>query len=270
MSENKILVPIDFTAISDKIINMATRIAKKDNLGITLLHIESDKSGKDTEVKLQQLADKISADENIACDYLINTGNIFTEIPKVAHSQGYKLMVIGSHGFKGLREKFFGADILKLVKSIPIPVLVFQGKYEMPAEGFKTIVFPAGTHDSFCNIIDATIYIAKLSDATVHLYTVEKPGAEWSAKLKTNIELAREKFEENNVSYTRVNEEQSSFSIGYSKQILQFSKSVHADMIALMSIPTKEHYYFADSDKEALLTNDACLPIFCTSNEKTI
>jgi nucleotide-binding universal stress UspA family protein len=179
-------------------------------------------------------------------------------------------MVIGTHGFKGLREKFFGADILKLVKTLPIPVLVIQSKYDMPDAGFKTIVFPAGTHDSFVNIIDATIYIAKLFDSTVHLYTVDKPGVEWTAKLKENIELAREKFKASNISYTRVNEEQSSFSVGYSKQILQFAKTVHADMIALMSIPTKEHYYFADSDKEALLTNDACLPIICASDEKIV
>jgi nucleotide-binding universal stress UspA family protein len=270
MSEKKILVPIDFTVVSEKIIRIAATIALKDNLGITLLHIENDKCGEGCEEKLRELSQKISATENLKCDYLIKKGNFFTEIPKVAHSQDYKLMVIGSHGFKGLREKFFGADILKLVKTIPIPALVFQEKYEMPVEGFKTIVFPAGTHDSFRNIIDATIYIAKLFGSTVHLYTVEKPGVEWSAKLKVNIELARERFEANKISYTRVNEEQSSFSVGYSKQIIQFAKTVHADMIALMSIPTKEHYYFADSDKEALLTNDACLPVICTSGEKIV
>ncbi len=270
MSEKRILVPIDFTAVSDKIISMATSIARKDNLGITLLHIENDKSSDETGANLQALSSNILETENVQCDYLIKKGNFFTEIPKVAHSQVYKLMVVGSHGFKGLREKFFGADILKLVKTIPIPVLVFQEKYVMPVQGFKTIVFPAGTHDSFINIVEATIYMAKLFDATVHLYTVEKPGIEWTAKLMANIELAKEKFEENKIRYTRVSEDQSSFSIGYSKQIFQFSKTVHADMIALMSIPTKEHYYFADSDKEALLTNDACVPIICTSGEKIV
>ena len=99
---------------------------------------------------------------------------------------------------------------------------------------------------------------------------MEKPGAEWTDKLKANIELAKQKFEENKISYTRVNEDQSTFSVGYSKQILQFAKTVHADMIALMSIPTKEHYYFADIDKESLLTNDASIPILCTSGEKNI
>lgn len=270
MSIQTILVPIDFTAVSEKVISMATSLARKDGLGLTLLHIETIKSVEDAGTKLQELATKITATEKVECDFLIKKGNLFTEIPKVAYSQNYKLMVIGSHGFKGLRERFFGADILRLIKSIPIPVLVLQHDYSIPAEGIKTIVFPPGTHDSFINIIEATIYLAKLFDATVILYTVEKPGTEWSAKLKANIELAREKFEENKVNFSRVNEAQSSFSIGYSKQILQFAKTVHADMIALMSIPTKEHYYFADSDKEALLTNDACLPIICTSGEKII
>jgi len=270
MSEKKILVPIDFTAVSEKITNMAIRFAKQDGLGITLLHIDNDKSGAEAEMNLHELSNKIREEGDVDCNYIVKRGNFFSEIPKIAHSREYKLMVIGSHGFKGLREKFFGADILKLAKTIPIPVIVIQKNYEIPKDGFKTIVFPAGTHDSFINIIDATIYLAKIFDSTVHLYTVEKPGIDWTDKLKANIELAREKFEENKISYTRVNEDQSSFSVGYSKQILQFSKTVHADLIALMSIPTREHYYFADSDKESLLTNDACLPIMCTSGEKIV
>ena len=270
MSGKKILVPVDFTAVSQTCIDMATMLAKIDDLEIILLHIENEKSMQEAENKLQTLANQIKAEKDVKCEYLIKKGNLFTEIPKIARGQDYKLMVIGSHGFKGLREKFFGADILKLVKTIPVPVLVIQDHYKIPEDGFKTIVFPAGTHDSFLNIIDATIYIAGIFNSTVHLYTVEKPGAEWTDKLKANIELARQKFEDSKINYTRVNEDQNTFSVGYSKQILQFAKTVHADLIALMSIPTREHYYFADSDKESLLTNDASIPILCTSNEKNV
>ncbi len=270
MSENKILIPIDFTSVSDKVIDMAVGLAKKDNLGVTLLHIETGKSEPIAGAKLQALSQKINDGQNVACNCIIKKGNLFAEIAKVAHNSDYKLMVIGSHGFKGLREKFFGVDILKLVKAVALPVLVIQDDFEMSKDGFKTIVFPAGTHDTFSSIIEATVYFARLFNSTVHLFTVEKPGVEWSDKLKANIELAKEKFEENKISYVRVNQDQDTFSVGYSKQIFKYAKAVHSDLIALMSIPTKEHYYFADSDKESLLTNDAGIPILCSSGEKII
>jgi hypothetical protein len=37
-----------------------------------------------------------------------------------------------------------------------------------------------------------------------------------------------------------------------------------------MAIPTPEHYYFADSDKEMLLTNEFGIPVLSTSDRKQV
>jgi hypothetical protein len=57
--------------------------------------------------------------------------------------------------------------------------------------------------------------------------------------------------------------------MGFAKQILKYSTQAKADMIAVMSIPTPENYYFADSDKELLLVNEPGIPILCTTDKGT-
>ena len=47
----------------------------------------------------------------------------------IAESQkGHALMVVGTHGPKGLRQSLLGADILKLVRHVHIPSLVVQAE----------------------------------------------------------------------------------------------------------------------------------------------
>ncbi|MEA3477811.1 MAG: hypothetical protein U9R60_06500 [Bacteroidota bacterium] len=52
--------------------------------------------------------------------------------------------------------------------------------------------------------------------------------------------------------------------------MLQYTDNVGADLISLMSMPTKDYHYFADSDKERLLTNEAGIPILCTSDKRVV
>ena len=270
MNSNKILVPVDFTEAAETAIELASAIAEKSGLGVTLLHIDKEKKTNEAESGLREQAEKLAKEKCLGCEFRIRNGNIFTEIPKAAAEEDYQLMIIGTHGFKGLREKFFGTDILRLVKDIPVPVIVIQKDKHIPEGGIKTIVFPAGTHKAFANNVKATMYIAKLFDAEVHLYTIEKPGQEWSEALTANIEMARQEFENQQIRYKRITEKQTTFSMGYAKEILKYAKSVNADLISVMSIPTPEHYYFADSDKELLLVNEPGIPILCTTDKVSL
>jgi nucleotide-binding universal stress UspA family protein len=270
MSENKILVPSDFSDASHAAVDLAATIAAKNDMGLSLLHIRNGKSIGDSEDQMINIIQSLKVKHNLESDYIIKKGSIFSEISKVACEDCYRMMVIGSHGFKGFREKFFGADILKLVKTIPVPVIVAQKNYTIPGSGIKNIILPAASHDDFHRIVQATSFIAGMFDARVHIYTIEKPGQEWPEKLKSNIEKAKETFDAHRVRYIRVNEQATTYSVGYSKQTLQYAEREGVDMICLMSMPTKEYHYFADSDKEQLLTNEAGIPVLCTSDKKAV
>lgn len=266
MNNQKILVPFDFTDVAETAASAAAGIAKLSGMGITLIHILGHDAESEANSRLTELAKKITAGFAVECDYSVVKGKLFSEIINEANDRRYKLMVIGSHGYKGIKEVFQGADILRLVKSTPVPALVIQSGYKFPQEGIKTILMPASSHDDFHRKVESIVFFGRLFDAEVHVYTVEKPGFTWSDALKSNIEKAISEFEAKGIKYKRVNEPQSAYSPGYAKQILQYAKKINAGMIAVMSVPTSEFYYIADSDKERLLTNDLKIPVLAVSD----
>ncbi|MEZ5083274.1 MAG: universal stress protein [Bacteroidales bacterium] len=266
----KILIPVDFSDASTAALHVALTLANAKNLGLSLVHIADGKSAEKAESELQSLTEKLKKENNLNIEPIVKKGNIFSGIASIANDNSFGLMIIGTHGFKGIREKVFGADILKLVKSVAIPVMVVQKEYKLPPEGIKKILFPASSHDTFSFKIESTIYLSNLTNAEVLLYTVEKPGIEWSDKFRENIRLAKREFEDKGIKFTRINEEQQSFSVGYSKQIMAYAKNNHVDLIALMSNAAGENYYFADSDKGSILTNDANIPVLCTSDKQIV
>jgi nucleotide-binding universal stress UspA family protein len=271
MESRKILVPVDLTQSSDKVVAYAAAIARKADFGISLLHVQRSSFDSAATDQLKLMAAKLESGLSVKCDYSVKAGNLFTEITNASNNQEYSLMVIGAYGLKGIREKLLGSDILKLVKNIPIPVFTLQESgYSFPSEGIKTILLPASSHDTFQKNIDATVFFAKLYDAEVIVYTVNKPGFSWSDLFKSNIDLAISAFEKNAVKYQRVNEPQTTYSAGYAKQILQYAGKTNADLISVVSVATSEHHNIADSDKERLLTNELNIPVLCVSDKEQV
>lgn len=268
MIYNSILVPTDLTSLSKPVMEQAVVIAKRTGFSLTLLHVLDDKtkSAIEIDLKLKIEGRKIHDEHGVNCEVIVREGNIFNVIPEIANDIVCRLMVIGTHGLQGLKQKLFGADILKLINKVPAPVMVIQENSKLIAD-FKTMVFPVSSHKSFKLKIEAALLFAGIYDQEIHIYSVERPGFDWPERLKDNIELARKTFEAKGIPYKRVNEKQNVYSAGYAKQILQYAEKVNADMICIMSVPSEEYFQFAQSDKEAILTNKANIPVLCRSDE---
>ena len=267
MTEHRILIPVDFTVATNKAIEFGKFLAHKSKSDISLLHVFEDDgmSFEECKNKLKAMADKIIAEGDISCDFICEKGNIFTLIPELAAKNTFHMMVIATHGRKGMRQKLFGPDILKLLKKTCIPTLVVQENSSVP-QSFNTVVFPVGGHDEYQKQIDAMILFAGLFDPEIHLYSISKAGFEQTDKLKENIKLAEQCFSDKGINYKRIAEDQNVFSVGFAKQTLKYSSEIGANLITIMVSATKENYYFADSDKEAILTNENGMPVLCASN----
>ena len=127
MMKNKIIVPTDFTDAANQAIAQAIVISRKAGSTLTLFHVISSRDElADAGTKLNTKADSIRHNEGISCDVLIREGNLFDAIPQAVCEKDYDLMLIGTHGLQGIRQRVFGADILKLISRIQIPVMVVQ------------------------------------------------------------------------------------------------------------------------------------------------
>jgi nucleotide-binding universal stress UspA family protein len=262
--KNKIFVPTDFTKAATHAIRQAVIIAKRAGSSVTLFHVLEDKSvpAEEVRLKLNQEADTIRETTGVACEVLMKEGNVLELITYMVCERDYDLMVIGTHGFSGIRQKIFGADILKLVAKVPIPVMVLQEDSRL-VEDFKCIVLPVASHENFRQAVEAVLLFAAIYDVEVHLYSIHKPGFEWPMQLLNNIEETTRKFEELGVRMIRIKEDQDDFSQGYAKQTLRYARSIGADTMWMMSVASQEYYYMAKVYQEAMLLNEYHLPVVC-------
>jgi nucleotide-binding universal stress UspA family protein len=266
MPNHKILVPVDFTKLSDKVIEQAAILGIASSSDLVLLHCADRSADLATiRVKLAEHARKASVKYNVTCDSKVLEGSIFKMIPAEAEENDYLLVVIGTHGVRGLKQKLMGADILKLITKVPVPTLVVQSTSPFKTS-FDKIILPVATHLAYENILRAVVFIGKLFDSEVHIYSIERPGFKSPEQLKKNLAITSSLFDENGIKYIRVNEKQTVLSVGFAVQTLQYAHKTGADMIAIMSVSSEEYHYFAQQDKENLLTNAEGLPVLCACN----
>lgn len=274
MESRNILVPTDFTKAAEKAIEHAVAIASNSGDGITLLHIVNshteqllEAAGKEPDElnsMLEETCQQVSQQVEAGCSYRTEEGNILEDINKVALDKDFRLMVIGTHGTRGLRQNLFGADMLKIARKAPVPIIIVPE--ENAHLNYETIVFPFGGHPGFRNKIKATADIAQLFGSEVHIYSVDRPYSEISEQIKTNIESAKATFKERNIRFKEVHEGPEVYSAGFAKQTINYANKVNAGLIAVMSVATEEFSYISESDKEGLVNNDHGIAILMTSD----
>jgi nucleotide-binding universal stress UspA family protein len=141
----KILVPIDFSAMSRQAFQYALRFAEQFGCEVVLLHVvepESVIAGTplDTEVFLRPEDDTIAAKAELAAlaassrnrpnfvTSAVRTGHAPNEINKAAKDLDVDLIVIATHGFTSWRHLCIGATAERVVRTAPCPVLVVREK----------------------------------------------------------------------------------------------------------------------------------------------
>lgn len=138
---NKILFPVDFSEVSPKIVPWVKKMAEQFNTEIHLIYIvrRMDYLGgvyveavtiKNFEKEILEGVEK-SIDE-FADKYFfgypklktrIVVGDAPEEIVKYARAEGVSLIIMGTHGRKGLDRMFFGSVAEKVIKTASVPVL---------------------------------------------------------------------------------------------------------------------------------------------------
>ncbi len=152
----RILVPLDGSALAERAIPVAARIARASAGSMLFLRVVSTASefGVYMNEPSSLMQEAITEDLNAANDYLsevsqsqtlagieINTG-IFTgsaalKIVDIARSQDIDLIVMCSHGESGIRRWVMGSVAHKVVRHSPVPVLVLRDSGEKSAHLYQ-------------------------------------------------------------------------------------------------------------------------------------
>lgn len=253
---------IDFTDTSKLANEYACHFAKKDNGKVNLLHIASGQSEDTTNLE-KKLAEFSGMNEcGLEYSVSIGDGDYMRQVPKLVQMSNSDLVIIGTHGTKGIFQTLFGANVVKMVQSIPIPALVIQDHSPKPKDS-KRILFPIAPHENFQIKIDATAKWAKTYSAQVEIFCLLKQDSTLPDNLKRNIEKAKTTFEENGVDFKVTMQDSVVYSVGYAREILEYAEKHEFDLITIMSHNSEENLYFGNVDKTNIILNKAGIPVLC-------
>ena len=140
----KILFPLDLTENSSKVLPYVLSISEKYSSIIYLLHVvqdlnrwgklyvphpSMDKFQKEANEAAKKAMDKVCEDQLQSCpnfQKIVVSGDPTTEILKTIDSESIDLLIMGTHGRKGLEQVIFGSVAENMVKKSPVPVLTIN------------------------------------------------------------------------------------------------------------------------------------------------
>lgn len=140
-----ILVPIDFSEHAENALYMAASVARKVNAELHLIHTLNmgDSHLLDGEDDAVKAAPYIMAMEkrfstyiekpylkDLKVSYSVRQKSVHEEVVNVIEEVDADLIIMGSHGSKGLQEFFIGTNTQKVVRNSKVPVMVIKSKME--------------------------------------------------------------------------------------------------------------------------------------------
>ena len=263
---NIILVPTDFTPVGQNAIDHAVKAGELLNFKVVILHVINretrssfgkEKASLVVENKLKEIVKSIKSKSKIDVDFLYREGSIFDVIHEVASELKASIMILGTHGKKGLQH-LVGSYAMKVITQSPVPVIVVQ-KRQISEHGYKKIVFPIGLYTESRQQVFYAIISSLLFKSELLIFKQTSKQVADSTKLNIITSQIEEEFKKNGVKYTISEAEKHA---NFAGQLLDFAVSESADLLMMMTDSNIENPSFDNSSwSEKLIFNLAQIPV---------
>lgn len=188
-------IPIDWTHLS-------LQDAKKRYPDVT-------KKVTDVNYQLTLLREK-AAESGVNAQSFLGYNESAQDVVKRATDHDFNMIVMGSHGSKGLKEFFIGSNAEKVVRSSRVPVFIV--KESLNTIKVDNILFVSNFEDEMMQPFEQIILLADQLDAKINLLFVNTPDEfkeswEVEQKMESFIALAGDRLEKADTINTRFFEE---------------------------------------------------------------
>ena len=266
MEEQKklIVVPWDFSHVAENALAHAVKIGKMVNNDISLLHIvASGISTKELAQKtalLKKLVEENINKYNIPIIFHISKGSIFTEIAEYANEKEAYLVVMGTHGMKGM-QKLTGSWALKVIVKSKIPFIVVQDP-PIDQERYHNIVFPVDFRGENKEKIKMAIFMGKYFESKIHMLVSFSTDKNTLRKTRTNLNFAIKYLIQNNIEYEIHDMPKG----GSAEQTIDFAQKSNADLILIVTTKniTIADYMLGASEQQ-IIANSSRIPVCCVN-----
>jgi nucleotide-binding universal stress UspA family protein len=266
MEEQKklIIVPWDFTHVAENALEHAVKISRMVGNDICLLHIAdtgiNPKAEAEKKARLQKLTEENSKKFNANISFHISKGSIFTAIAEFANEKEASLVVMGTHGMKGM-QKLTGSWALKVIVKSKIPFIVIQDP-PVDQERYHNIVFPVDFRGENKEKIKMAIYMGKYFESKVHMVVSVSTDKNIIKKTNINLNFAIKYLIQNNIEYEIHDMPKGNIA----EQTIDFAQKINADLILIV---TTKNITFADyvvgASEQFIIANSSKIPVCCVN-----
>ena len=258
-----IVIPWDFSEVAENALIHGNKIAKMVDNEIRLLHIVD--KGLRLEKKeslnnqLVEIAAKNERIYNVRTGIFIMEGNIFTAISKYVSDIQANLVLMGTHGMKGM-QKITGSWALKVIAGSKVPFIVVQNRPEDMSK-YQNIVFPIDFKIEQKEKLHWAIFMGKYFDSKVHILQAATQDKSLLKKQKVNLNFAIKFLIQNSIDYQIHTVEKTS---NFAKDTLKFAQDLKADLILIMTTKNINFSdYFLGAQEQYLIANSSKIPVMC-------
>lgn len=254
-----ILIPTDFSRVCENAIDHGYELAKRLNYSIHFLHVASKENRHEGSSGLinpatENFRKMYIMNDPVKTRLLIRYGNLFSEINRSAGKLHPNLLILGTHGKKGI-QRLYGSYALRVVLDAPCAVIVVHTKPF--SQGYRNILVPLHGELDAGQTATWLITMNSLFPVNVLILRMKETDEDLNKKLLAVQTEITGRISENKVVF-RVSEadEQEDFST----QVLRMADACHSDLI--MTIPgSGDHRFSLSKWNERLMFNDSEIPV---------
>ncbi len=261
----KYLVPYDFTPITRIALEHALTISEADaESEIQVLHIvKSESEQSKAESLFADLKSSLKSDQAAKINTKVSVGDIFQDIGKEAEDGGFQLLIMGTHGAKGL-QKLLGSHAIKVITSSNTPFIITQKKG--PSESIKRIVLPVDLSYEKIQMVGFASKIAQKFNAEIHIVAKAQSDDFLVKRLANNLTKVGRQLNKDGVKHVvnTLDDKQS-----FHKAVISYGAEIGADLFAIAHYPETIIPQFEKFSQE-LITNEWQIPVLIVNVEEKI
>lgn len=254
----KLLIPIDFTPVTENALHYGLQLPTVKE--VVLFHVvNSDNELNEAQTKLEALANKYKAKFASGITSSVKTGNIFDHIGEEAIHQKCDIIVMGTHGIKGM-QRILGSRAMKVITNSKTPYIVVQNK---PFEKIEQILVPVDFTKESKQILSFLVTISNLFKANIQLLPQASGKDEFiKNKIDNNVGYFRSVLDSNSCKFTILDD-----TFSYDKRYKDITRQAVAhssDMIVAAIDPKVDVAdYIMGVEEQKIVANEEQLPVLC-------
>ena len=255
---DNIIIPYDFTEKADSAVRHAAIMAKNLNAELILLNIvKKEDQTTEASAKLESAANKLKEELLVPVRGIIREGTIFKTINEVVEELKSVVVVMGTHGMKGM-QKLTGSWALKVIVGSRVPYLIVQ---EDPKYSETTnVLFPVDYKLESKEKLKWVSMLSYLSSIKIILFAQQGNGPMYDNPTKANMNFSKRYLEERDIPYETIWVDQKG---SFYELSLKYAEDNHIDVIMITT--TRDigiADYILGAYEQSIIANGARIPVF--------